>query len=229
MQGMQQPFNPSQGVVWTKDPRRNQFCQPGQLIYSAKMDPSGIACFHRCVRGQCCCLENIVSRTFVDVYSNGVLLSTPFRMCYCDCDHATMAYYDRRMFTDAVVEAGCCRPCPYFCPHVCGLFGDALAFPGGCCGYPDSNAGHCFVSMGCFFPVFLMYGLAPGEGLATAMIINNEIAKFRSGPYKEPVTNAPQTVQIMAAPTVVMMQSPMNQGYQQPQQQQQPEGYGKQI
>lgn len=187
MTGGRPPAGGKSAVVWTKDSRRHNNLHPGQVLYSARMDPDGLKCFHRFFYLQCCCTENIVSRTFVDVYSHGVHLSAPMRICCCFCDMNTVAYYDRPMFSTPTVQADCMKPFPWVFPHCFGRCGEVLAFPGGWFGCPDViGGGHCFfvAICGCCFPINLMFGLAPGEAAATSMIINNEIMKYRSGPYE---------------------------------------------
>lgn len=173
---MVQPMVPTT-YAYVLDPLRAPTCQPGRLVYCSKIDHEKLACFYKC-----CCFcstEQVVKRTFVDVYTNGVLMNTPAGCCCCCwADRATMWYYDNpRVFGQPIV-GGCCDPFPYFCPHCFGCCGDTLIFKRGC-GCPN-YLGHCQgVVCGCCCPIDIIFGLREGEALMLKRCIDETAMQFR--------------------------------------------------
>lgn len=175
--------------------RRMPHMVPGQLKYSAKMNLAALEKFY-CWNCMCPVKGAMARRTYVDVYSTGVQTNTPKGCCCCFwCDNAVYLHYDDKRVGDTWGQAGCCKPFPWCCPHLCNCCGETLYVNQcfACCapGYP-LFAGHCFGCLGYIifaygkiYPCCVMakydtwYGLEPGE--ATKVAAEIELAK-REGP-----------------------------------------------
>lgn len=171
-----QPLINSGGNMF--DANRAPACQPGQLVYCAKTDQEKLACFYKAC---CyCSTEDVVKRTFVDVYTNAVYMNTPVGCCCC-CwtDRGQIHFFDNnRVFGEPIV-GGCCSPFPYFCPHCFGCCGDTLVFKRGC-GCPN-GLGHCQGAMcGCICPIDIIFGLQEGEAANLQQQINGAVQRFRA-------------------------------------------------
>ena len=165
-----------------RDDRRHPVCRHGQIVYSARIDNKKILMCQRVALCAWCASKDVAERTFLDVFSNAVVVNAAFSYCCCMyCDNVRTVYFDRPPFRDAVTPASCCNPFPHPCLHCCGICGDALVFRGGIHGCPELGVGHCcgYVGM-CFFPFNIFYGLASGEAEKTAIIINRQVTQFRT-------------------------------------------------
>jgi hypothetical protein len=166
--------------------------QPGYLVYTAKMDESGLACFWRS-RCAFCGAEELSKRTFIDVYSNGVLISTPQACMCCVCDNARFTYFDKWSLGEAT-KVGCCQPCPWWCPHCFDLCGETMGFKKSC-GCP-SNILHYAYSCCCCCTVDVLVGLDRGQGDVLSGQINAAKARFHAAGNRSPPLGA---VQVMGA------------------------------
>jgi len=190
--------------------RRAPHMVPGQLKYSAKMDLAALEKFYCC---HCMCpVKNAMARrTYIDVYSTGVQTNAPMGCCCCFwCDNAVYLHYDDKRLGDVWGQAGCCKPFPWCCPHLCNCCGETL-FVHQCfaCCAPACPlmAGHHF---GCI-PFYCAscskfdtwYGLQPGE--ATQVASEVELAK-RAGPG-----TVAQRAEIGIAQVLPMGQGPQGQ------------------
>ena len=169
--------------TYTPDMERHPAVQPGQLLYSAKLDRGSLKCYYRCC--QCnCCPSTQAARTFMDVYEEGVLVNIPTALCGCICarDHGTMLFWADPMFTSDATKGGCCTPFPYCCPHACNCCGETVILKSGCCGCPSYGLHWPCVAC-CFCPVDVFAGLKAGEAEAVAHHINEAKKKsFTGGP-----------------------------------------------
>ena len=165
------------------DEGRDPAVRPGYLVYSAKINESALACFLRCRCG-CGAAGTISKRTFIDVYSNGVLVNMPSSaLCCCWSDNARFVYFDK-WGLGTPQEVGVCNPAPYCCPHCCNLCGDTIGFKRavGC----PLNIGHWAYVCGCCCPLDVFVGLEKGEGLILAGKINEAKEKFIANGNKSP-------------------------------------------
>jgi hypothetical protein len=183
------------------DPGRTKACLPGYLVHSAQMNEESLICY---MRACCFCIsaEDVARRTFVDVYSNGILVNVPKACCCCIwSDDAKFVFYDRFKVGDATT-VGCCSPCPHCCPHACGCCGETLGFKK-CIGCP-SGIGHWASSFGCCCVIDVIAGLEQGQAPILADQIQKARARFEAAGNQSP------PMMVMAPPP------PMQQGgYQQ--------------
>lgn len=165
-----------------EDSRRFPVCRNGQLVYSSPIDNGKVMCLQRCCRCALFASDVVAQRTFVDIYTNAVVVNSAWSFCCCMfCDNVRTLYFDRPPFTDPVTPAACCNPFPHPCLHCFGLCGEGLVFKGGIHGCPELGFGHLFGWVGmCFFPFNIVYGLPPGEAHKTCAIINKQVAEFRT-------------------------------------------------
>ena len=181
------------------DPGRDKACLPGYLVHSAQMNEENLICY---MRACCFCVsaEEVARRTFVDVYSNGVLLNVPKACCCCIwSDDAKFVYYDHFRLGEAT-DVGVCNPCPYCCPHACGCCGETLGFKKSC-GCP-TGAGHwaCVMCL-CVCPVDVLAGLETGQGAILADQIKRARARFEAaGNQNPPMAMAPPQMMMQQAP-----------------------------
>jgi hypothetical protein len=164
------------------DPGRNNKCWPQQPIAAARFDREKIKCFYRCM---CFCfnLEDLASRTYLDVYSNGILVNVPTACCCCCVkDSARFIFYDGKLFGREPSAAGCCNPFPYPCPNCFNVCGNVLAFrPGSCVGCPDGGMhGGAAICLACIpvCPYDALCGLVEGEATRLSAIIMQQKTAF---------------------------------------------------
>jgi len=163
------------------DPRRHKACYPGKLVYSAKVDDEKIVCFYRWL---CQCLPPAAAttRTFVDIYTNAVVINAPsVACCCCAQDNSRILFFDQSPYAKPAQKTGCCDPLPYCCAQgVAGQCGEVVALPGPTVGCPSIGFGHLFgMVFCCLLPVNFICGLKEGEAQKTADAINKEVAKYR--------------------------------------------------
>ena len=180
---------------YTPDLERHPAVQPGQLLYSAKIDRGSLKCFYRCCQLNCC-PSTQAARTFMDVYEEGVLVNIPCALCGCCCarDFGAMLFWADPMFTSEAQKGGCCSPCPYPCPHACNCCGETLILKSGCCGLPTRTLhwSCCFLV---FCPIDVFAGLQTGEASRLAHEINEAKKRsFTGGP------RIPSGAPLVAAP-----------------------------
>lgn len=118
------------------DEGRHAATYPGTVVYTAQLDREKLKCFYRC-HYHCCNLDYLVSRAYLDVYTNGIGINLPIG-CFCCCawDDAKFIYYDNPdLFRSGleITEGGCCKPFGHWCPHCCNCCGPTLVFKQGCC------------------------------------------------------------------------------------------------
>lgn len=161
--------------------RRHPMTRPGHLLYTAKVEQEKLECFYK----WCCCMcvsgAEMATRSYVDIYTNGVQTNAPCgTLCCIWCDNSSMVYWDDTRFT-SWGAAGCCKPCScWFCPHCFNICGEVFYLYKGCvCGCCPSAApvGHCnFCGMwgcccGCCL-TSLLCGLKEGEGAVIEQVMN---------------------------------------------------------
>ena len=181
--------------------RREPMCKPGQLVYCAKMDQDSLEKIYCCMF-LCPVQKVLANRTFVDVYTNGLLTNVPGGCCLCFWLDRTnfLLWDDKRIGT--LGKAGFCKPFPWCCPHACGCCGDALYFnkPFGCClnGLPTFT-GHCacvaFLCCCSCCITDIILGLKDGE----ANKLTEQIDKARRGEGVPLAPAVPPMVQAMGA------------------------------
>lgn len=168
------------------DVRRHPSLNPGSLLYSAQIDDESIHCFY-CSHFQCLANRELAAaRTFLDVYSNAVVMNTPRKICFgfFQCDNTSISFYDQAMFRFNPVKGGCCTPSPYLCTHCCNCCGETLVFRGGNCGFPRFN-GHCSPAIFfCFCPLDIFIGLRKGESEKVIGVVHSALQTFRDGAPK---------------------------------------------
>lgn len=182
--------------VFAIDSRRRNFYQPGELVTSVRMDQNGLECLY-CVRffPFCCCKASNAHATYMDIYANNVVAGLPFYCC-CSCNEpktsmgAASHYDDPTVHHDTVVKGECCSPFPFCLVDCFGCCGEVLVFRGACCsgarpfamGNQASTCTYCPI-ISCCFPISVMYGLAPGEAMRAAAVINTQVANFRNSQW----------------------------------------------
>ena len=145
------------------DPTRNRNVEPGVLLYSAKMNRDSLKCYY-CLNLYWCS-GNLLSRTILDVYSQGVLMNVPAgKFCCCSEDDGRFIFYDDEPFSNPPVKAGCCDPFPFFCPHFCGCCGEVVALRSGGCTAPR-GVGHWYCSC-MIYLVFCKFGCCSSDMFA---------------------------------------------------------------
>ena len=181
--------------------RREAMCKPGALVYCAKMDQASLEKLY-CCQFLCPVKKIMASRTFVDVYTNGLLTNVPQGFCCCFwLDKSNFLLWDDKRI-GSMGKAGVCKPFPWLCPHACGCCGEALYLykPFGCClqGCPTC-AGHCslFVWLCCcgLCVTDVIVGLQEGEGEN----LEAHIDKARRGDAMPMAPAMPPMVQAMGA------------------------------
>eukprot|EP01060_Flectonema_neradi_P019289 TRINITY_DN2634_c0_g1_i6.p1 TRINITY_DN2634_c0_g1~~TRINITY_DN2634_c0_g1_i6.p1 ORF type:complete len:194 (+),score=33.37 TRINITY_DN2634_c0_g1_i6:64-645(+) len=181
--------------------RRETMCKPGSLVYCAKMDQEKLEKLY-CCQFLCPVKKVMASRTFVDVYTNGLLTNVPAGCACCFwLDKTNFLLWDDKRI-GSLGKAGCCKPFPWLCPHCCGCCGEALymnkAF--GCClqGCP-TFAGHCSMVIYCIVcglcATDVILGLKEGEGVE----LEQNIEKARRGDAVPLAPAMPPMVQAMGA------------------------------
>eukprot|EP01060_Flectonema_neradi_P040848 TRINITY_DN9455_c0_g1_i1.p1 TRINITY_DN9455_c0_g1~~TRINITY_DN9455_c0_g1_i1.p1 ORF type:complete len:196 (+),score=36.59 TRINITY_DN9455_c0_g1_i1:61-648(+) len=179
--------------------RREGMCKPGGLVYSAKMDQDALEKMYCCMF-LCPIKKTLASRTYVDVYTNGLQTNIPVGCCCCcwlDCAKFLM-WDDKRM--GKMGKAGCCSPFPWLCPHACGCCGEAVYIHKSfalCLGALPTLMGHCYACCGCF-PIGccvtdVICGLRDGE----AEKIAEHVEKARRGEAVPIAPHVPPMVQAM--------------------------------
>jgi len=183
------------------DPGRTKACLPGYLVHSAQMNEDKLICYMRACCF-CCSAEDVARRTFVDVYSNGVLVNVPKACCCCIwSDDAKFIYFDQFRLGEPI-DVGCCSPCPYPCPHACGCCGETLGFKK-CCGCP-TGVGHWSCTGGlllapflcvfalCICPLDVIAGFEDGQAAILVDQIKRARARFEAaGNQNPPMAVAP--------------------------------------
>lgn len=194
------------------DARRAVICQPGHLVYSAKVDQGKLECYLCCAYCMLCAKTQAAQRSYLDVYTNGILTNTPYGGCCAFQDRGFFFHYDD-IRVGKSGQAGCCKPFPYMCPHGCGCCGDVFYTYRCCvfgfCPFP-LGWGHSwlFCPFG-FFSCFLtdlFCGLKEGEAATLSEIIERTRAGQalplpRPTPWAQQVAQA--QVMMVAAPQPV--------------------------
>lgn len=180
-----QPFNAPTvaGMDIDFDTTRHVSCHPGRLLYSAKLDRDVLSCYYRALLF--CYPEELVNRTYLDVYSNGVLANVPKGCCCClSTDDGRFVHYDHSMFTSPPVAGGCCNPAPHPCMHCFNLCGETLVFRSGMFGMPIGcpvGLFHGWEMCWIFCPVDVLCGLKAGEGDKLQSVLKVALDNFKSG------------------------------------------------
>eukprot|EP01060_Flectonema_neradi_P035390 TRINITY_DN64_c0_g4_i1.p1 TRINITY_DN64_c0_g4~~TRINITY_DN64_c0_g4_i1.p1 ORF type:complete len:231 (+),score=41.58 TRINITY_DN64_c0_g4_i1:85-693(+) len=184
--------------------RRATLCKPGALVYSAKMDQDALEKLYCCMF-LCPVKQELASRSFIDVHTNGLHSNIPLGCCFC-CwlDNGRFVLWDDKRMGDNFGRAGCCKPFPWCCPHACGCCGEGMYMNKtfGCClkGLP-TFMGHCSMVLFIYFcglcmtDVFL--GLSDGEATRLA----EQIERARRG---EGVPLSSQPPDAIVPPVAVM-------------------------
>jgi len=167
--------------------RRVPMTNAGQLVYQARIDQQKLECLYCMLQCAICNKEAVARRSFIDVYTNGVMTNTPtVTGCCMQMDRTNFMFFDDpRMGSSG--KAGCCTPAPHPCPHCCECCGEVFYFNRcfGCC-LPDcmpigmGNSSMCLFLGCCSCGITdLFCGLAPGE----AEKLNSVIVNARAGNY----------------------------------------------
>ena len=178
------------------DARRHSNYQPGELITSVQIDTDKMECFF-CFRFWpfFCCKASHAQATYMDIYTNSVVAGVPYFFC-CACTKPLTSIAVTSHFDDPTVHGGmaqkgeCFSPFPFCCVDCCGLCGEVLVFRGTFCtgvryfamGNQHTTGSIC-PCIACLCPISVMYGLAPGEAMRAATIINTQVANFRSSQW----------------------------------------------
>eukprot|EP00744_Colponema_vietnamica_P001520 GILI01002507.1.p1 GENE.GILI01002507.1~~GILI01002507.1.p1 ORF type:complete len:233 (+),score=27.37 GILI01002507.1:45-701(+) len=201
------------------DARRNAKYQPGLLLHSAALDQSGLECLYCSATFPFfCCKETLAKASYLDVYSNGVLIAKPrVFCCFGVCTQTSIGVFhhfdDPIVFGETAVKGEMCAPFPFLCVDCFSLCGEALVMRGSSCSgvslFAHANQYSTPSWLGCcacMCPISVMYGLAPGEALKTAGVINQAVSVFRSGNWpKDQQLTGTVLVVPMAAPVVMHM------------------------
>ena len=162
------------------DTYRHGACFRTRVMYSASMDRDRLKRLY-CMFGVCNekTRDYAASRSFVDVYGNGVMVNAPTACCcFYVHDKATFHYFDDSRIQH-IAAAGCCSPFPWLCPHWFNCCGEAIAISR--CGGCPLGMGHWCCSLPCLCPTDVIAGLESGEGKRLATHISIAKAQYSSG------------------------------------------------
>lgn len=202
------------------DERRVATLQPGHLVYSVKLDQKKVECHYCCNKPYCygclwCGKETAAARTFMDIYTNGIVNNAPEGSCFmCWQNSGRFVSFDDTRFSN-VGKAGCCTPFPWCCPHWCNCCGEVIYLKRGCACCMDqcpTGFGHeqicCPIGLGLFSCciVELFYGLPEGE----AGKVDEIILRARQG-QALPLPRPTPWAMAVAQPTAVVMGQPQQQ------------------
>eukprot|EP00744_Colponema_vietnamica_P001959 GILI01003161.1.p1 GENE.GILI01003161.1~~GILI01003161.1.p1 ORF type:complete len:247 (+),score=73.07 GILI01003161.1:69-743(+) len=198
------------------DGHRNAKYIPGQLIHTVNLDQQALECLFCTATCPCCCYKEVLARaTYMDVYTNGVIIGKP-RFCCCFGANSETSigifhhFDDFVVFNDNVVKGELCAPFPFCCVDRFGLCGEAIVMRGRCLTGTsffgmanECNTPSLLPCVTCCCPISVMYGLVPGEADRVSQVINQAVTEFKNGNWaREPRV----AVSMGGAPTPMMQQ-----------------------